>query len=74
MLTAFISMKVTAYNDKKMANYANLKTIERPVLAPNVDVLRHKMCDVIAREPSDIDAINKEIDNAFFVVQGIRIK
>jgi len=61
---AFLSMKKSANNEKKMAPiFAQLKDIERPVLAPNAETLREKMYGVIAQGPADIDVINKVVAN-----------
>lgn len=61
---AFLSMRKSANNEKKMAPvFANLKDIERPVLAPNGEALRAKMYGVIAQSPADVDIINKVVAN-----------
>lgn len=59
-----LSMKSAANSEKKMAPiFAQLKDIERPVIAPNADTLREKMYGVIAQSPFDIDVINKIVAN-----------
>lgn len=61
---AFLSMRKSAKAEKEMAPiFANLKDIERPILAPNADALRQKMYGVIAQGSSDIDVINKVVAN-----------
>ena len=61
---ALLSMRKSANNEKKMAPiFAQLKDIERPVLAPNAETLREKMYGVIARGAADVDVINKVVAN-----------
>ena len=60
-MTLFV---ISANYEKKMAPvFANLKDIERPVLAPNGEALRAKMYGVIAQSPADVDIINKVVAN-----------
>ena len=59
---AFISMRKATNNTKKLEPiFAQLKTHERPVLAPNAETLREKMYGVFAQGPDDIDKINKAV-------------
>lgn len=59
-----LSMKSAANSEKKMAPiFAQLKDIERPVIAPNADALREKMYGIIAQGPADVDVINKVVAN-----------
>ncbi len=60
--SAFISIKLSAKNAKKMEPiFAALTEIERPVLAVNAAELRERMCSVIAQSPEDIDTIKKVV-------------
>lgn len=62
LATAFISIKLSAKNTKKMEPIlAALTEIERPVLALDAAELRERMCSVIARSPEDVDTIKKVV-------------
>ena len=60
--SAFISIKLSAKNAKKMEPiFAALTEIERPVLAVNAAELRERMCSVIAQIPEDIETLKKVV-------------